>query len=150
MIGDAMCSRSIIHYRFANGVVLKLSGTDPRLGGGGTFIGDKGKITVFRGGYECDPVGLDEDPLPAGATRVYRNDHHMGNLFRCIRSRKDPIMDVETAHRVATLCHLGNIVRWLGRPLKWDAEKEIFPDDDEANAYLDCPKRKGYELPETV
>ncbi len=148
--GDALCSKSIIHYRFASGVVLKLSGTDPRLGGGGTFIGERGKITVFREGYECDPVGLDEDPLPAGATRVYRNDHHMGNFFRCVRSRKDPIMDVENAHRVATLCHLGNIARWLGRPLKWDPEKEVFPGDDEANTYLDCPKRKGYELPDQV
>ncbi len=148
--GDALCSKGIIHYKFANGVVLKLSGTDSRLGGGGTFIGDKGKITIFRGGYECDPVGLDEDPLPAGAIRVYRNDHHMGNFFRCVRSRKDPIMNVENAHRVATLCHLGNIARWIGRPLKWDPEKEVFPGDDEANQYLDIPRRKGYELPDTV
>jgi predicted dehydrogenase len=148
--GDAMSSKSIINYKFANGVVLELSGTDPRLGGGGTFIGTKGKITIFRGGYECDPKGLDEDPLPADAVRVYRNDHHMGNFFRCVGTRQDPIMNVENAHRVATLCHLGNIARQLGRPLKWDPEKEVFAGDDEANTYLDCPKRKGYELPETV
>ena len=148
--GDALCSKSIIHYKFASGVVLKLSGTDTRLGGGATFIGDKGKITIFRGGYQCDPKGLDEDPLPAGAIRVYRNDHHMGNFFRCVRSRTDPIMDVESAHRVATLCHLGNVARWLGRPLEWDPKKEVFPGDDEANQYLDIPRRKGYELPEQV
>ena len=89
--GDAMSSKSIINYKFANGVVLELSGTDPRLGGGGTFIGTKGKITIFRGGYECDPKGLDEDPLPADAVRVYRNDHHMGNFFRVrpLASRPD-------------------------------------------------------------
>ena len=67
----------------------------------------------------------------------------------CVRA-KDPIMNVENGHRVATLCHLGNIARWLGRPLKWDPEKEIFPGDDEANTYLDIPRRKGYELPEQV
>jgi predicted dehydrogenase len=148
--GDALCGKGIIHYRFVGGVVLKLSGTDARLGGGATFMGDKGKITIFRGGYECDPQGLDEDPLPADAIRVYRNDHHMGNFFRCVRSRQDPIMNVESGHRVATLCHLGNIARWLGRPLKWDPEKEVFPGDDEANQYLDIPRRKGYELPEQV
>ncbi len=146
--GDTMTGSPIINYRFANGVVLTLNGTDSRLGGGATFIGDKGKITIFRGGYECDPQGLDEDPLPSDAVRVYRNDHHMGNFFRCVHSRKDPIMDVENAHRVATLCHLGNIARWLGRSLKWDPEKEVFPGDDEANEYLDIPRRKGYELPE--
>jgi len=148
--GDTISSKTIINYKYANGVVLTLSGTESRLGGGATFIGDKGKITIFREGYECDPKGLDEDPLPANAIRVYKNDHHMGNFFRCVRSRKDPIMNVESAHRVATLCHLGNIARWIGRPLKWDPEKEVFPGDDVANGYLDCPKRKGYELPEQV
>jgi predicted dehydrogenase len=148
--GDAACSKSIINYRYANGVVLTLSGTDSKLGGGATFIGDKGRITIFRGGYECDPKGLDEDPLPAGATRVYKSDNHMQNFYDCVVSRKDPIMNVENGHRVATLCHLGNIARWLGRPLKWDPEKEIFPGDDEANQFIDVPKRKPYELPEQV
>ena len=52
-------------------------------------------------------------------------------------------MKVENGHRVATLCHLGNIARWLGRRLKWDPEKEIFPGDDEANKYLDVPETQG-------
>ena len=66
--GDAACSKTIIHYKYANGVVLSLSSNDPKLGGGATFIGDKGRITIFREGYECDPVGLDQDPLPAHAS----------------------------------------------------------------------------------
>jgi len=148
--GDALTSKTFIHYRFADGVVLKLDGTDKRLGGGATFIGEKGRITIFRGGYECEPKGLDQDPLPAGAIRLYESDNHVQNFFDCVRSRKDPIMDVEKGHRVATFCHLGNIARWLGRPVKWDPEKEEFPSDDEAKEYLDCPKRKGYELPDTV
>ena len=40
-----------------------------------------------------------------------------------------------------------NIARWLGRKVRWDPEKEIFPGDEEANTYLDRPKRKPYELP---
>jgi predicted dehydrogenase len=148
--GDAFTSKSIIHYRDANGVQITLNGTDKRLGGGATFIGDKGRITIFRGGYECEPADLDNDPLPSDAIRVYKSDNHMQNFFDCVRSRKDPIMDVEKGHRVATFCHLGNIARWLGRRLTWDPEKEEFPGDDEANQYLDTPKRKGYELPSQV
>ena len=56
----------------------------------------------------------------------------------------------EAGHSVATLCHLGNIARRLGRPLKWDSQKEIFPGDDEANQYVDVPKRKQYQLPTEV
>ncbi len=148
--GDALSSKSVINYKYANGVVLTLSSLNPRVGGGATFIGDKGRITIIRGGYECDPQGLDEDPLPADAVRVYESDNHMQNFYDCVVSRRDPIMNVENGHRVATLCHLGNIARWLGRPLKWDPEKEIFPGDDEANAFIDVPKRKGFELPEEV
>ena len=74
----------------------------------------------------------------------------MQNFFDCVASRKDPIMKVNSGHRVAALCHLGNIARWLGRRLKWDPQKEVFPGDDEANRYLDAPKRKGYELPNQV
>jgi predicted dehydrogenase len=148
--GDEHASQTIINYRFANDVVLALGGTDKRLGGGARFIGDKGEITIFRGGYECKPEGLDKDPLPADAIRLIESDNHMQNFFDCVRSREDPIMNVENGHRVATLCHLGNIARRIGRPLKWDPEKEEFPGDDEANRHLDSPKRTGYELPDQV
>ncbi len=148
--GDALCSHPIVHYRYANGVVLSLTSIDPKVGGGATFIGEKGRITIFRDGYECDPPSLDEDPLPPDAERVYESDDHMGNFFDCVASGKDPIMSVEAGHSVAALCHLGNIARWLGRRLEWDPERESFPADDEANEYLDVPKRKPYELPEEV
>jgi predicted dehydrogenase len=148
--GDAVASRSVINYRYRNGVVLTLSSLNPRVGGGATFIGDKGEITIIRGSYECKPKGLDRDPLPPGAIRLYESDNHMQNFYDCVKSRKAPVMNIENAHRVATLCHLGNIARWLGRRLQWDPEKEVFPGDEEANGYLDIPRRKGYELPENV
>lgn len=148
--GDKLMSEPIIHYLFPNGVELELSSTEKRVGGGGIFIGEKGKITIFRNGYVCEPKDLDKDPLPPDAIRVEVSDNHMQNFFDCVRTRKDPIVNVEIGHRIATLCHLGNIARWLGRRLKWDPEKEVFIGDDEANEYLDCPKRKGYELPEEV
>ena len=148
--GDAASSRSVIHYRYPNDVVLTLSSLNPRVGGGATFIGEKGEITIIRGSYECNPKGLDREPLPPDAIRVYESDNHMQNFYDCVESRKDPIMDIESGHRVATLCHLGNIARWLGRRLEWDPVTESFPHDEEANTYLDIPRRKGYELPEQV
>ena len=153
--GDEHTSKTIINYRFSNDVVLTLGGTDKRLGGGARFVGEKGEITIFRQGYECNPKGLDEDPLPSDAVRLIESDNHIQNFFDCVKSRQDPIMNVEAGHRVATMCHLGNIARWIGRPIKWDPEKEEFPGDDEANLYLDSPypdrpKRKGYELPDQV
>ena len=65
----------------------------------------------------------------------------------CIRTREKPNADVEIGHRTASLCQLLVITRQLGRRLKWDPDKEIFPGDEEANALLDRPRRRGWELP---
>jgi hypothetical protein len=35
----------------------------------------------------------------------------------------------------------------LNRRLKCDPDTETFPGDVEANAFVDRPRRKGYELP---
>ena len=75
------------------------------------------------------------------------SDNHFQNWFDCIKSGKRPIADVEIGHRSATICHLVNIVRWLGRRLHWDPEKEIFPGDEEAKTLPEPAKRKPYELP---
>ena len=70
----------------------------------------------------------------------------MGNFFDCVASRKKPISDVESQHRSVSTCHLGNISMRVGRPLKWDAEKEEFPGDAEANSWLSREQRSGYEI----
>jgi len=145
--GETVCNKPKILYRYADGVVLKL---DNGPAGGATFVGERGRISVDRGRCQSDPKELASAPLPDGAQRLYVSDNHMGNWFDCIKSRKLPVADVEIGHRSATVCHLGNIARWLGRKLKWDPAKETFPGDKEANAYLDRPRRKGYRMPETI
>jgi len=70
----------------------------------------------------------------------------MHNWFECIRSRKQPVADVEIGHRTTTLCHLGNIARWTKRPLHWEPKKEQFVDDAEANGYLQRPMREPWSL----
>ena len=124
-------------------MVLSLSSVDPKLGGGATFIGDKGRITIFREGTSATRWGWTRTRSRPTRSRVYQSDNHMENFFACVVSRKDPIMPVENGHSVATLCHLGNIARRLGRRLKWDPEKEIFPGDDEANQYHRLPETQG-------
>jgi hypothetical protein len=68
----------------------------------------------------------------------------MGNFFDCLRSRKAPVCEAEIGHRSASVCHLGVIALRLGRKLKWDAAKEEFVDDREANGYLVREMRKPW------
>jgi len=141
--GEEACGKPKLLYRYADGVILKL---DNGPSGGAIFIGDKGRISIDRGTYDCS---LDQDPAgtPKKGRRPDANENHIGNWFESMRSRKLPAADVEIGHRSVTVCHLGNIARWLGRRLKWDPATETFPGDDEANAHLDRPRRKGHELP---
>jgi hypothetical protein len=145
--GEQACRKPMIFYRYAGGVTLKLDNGNP---GGAIFIGDKGKIEIFRGRVTSNPDGIVKEPIRDDEIHLYESGNHMQNWIDCIKSRKRPICDVEIGHRSSTVCHLGNIARWLGRPLRWDPVKEEFPGDAEANQYVDRPRRKGYELPETV
>jgi len=137
-----------VRMRYANGVLIKLEPGEPAAGA--VFVGDQGKIRVGNNTYSSNPEEIAKTPPQDLKVRLPVSDNHMQNWFDSIKSRKRPIADVEIGHRSAILCHLGNIVRWVGRPLRWDPKAETFPGDDEANAYLDRPMRGPYRLPEPV
>jgi predicted dehydrogenase len=142
--GDSVCSQNRVSFRYANGVVVKL---DNGPEAGAIFVGDKGKVVVGNSSFTCEPAGLAEEPLAPADPRLEVSDDHFQNWFDCIRSRRRPIADVEIGHRSAVICHLCNIARWVGRRLRWDPERELFPGDEEANKYLQRPQRKAYQLP---
>ncbi len=70
---------------------------------------------------------------------VYKSENHYKDFLNAMRTRTKPICDVETGHRTATVCNLGNIAYQLKRPLKWNPKKEKFKNDAEANALLGRP-----------
>jgi len=145
--GEKMCSSPMVFFRYANGITVKLDNGNP---GGAIFVGEEGKIEIFRGRVTSNPTELVEEPIGADEIHLYKSDNHTENWLECIKSREKPICDVEIGQRSTTLCHLGNIARWAGRKLQWDPEKEVFVGDEAANQFLDRSRRKGYELPETV
>ncbi|MCU0875035.1 MAG: Gfo/Idh/MocA family oxidoreductase [Pirellulaceae bacterium] len=142
--GDKICQVPMIYYRYADGVVVKL---DNGSGGGGIFFGENGKMDLSRGLVRTNPPEIAEE-INKQAKGADQN--HVGNWIECMKSRAKPVADVEIGHRSITVCHLGNIARWAGRKLRWDPVKEVFPDDADANQYLDRQRRKPYELPETI
>ena len=130
-----------LRYLYANGVEM-IHGDS----GGVLFIGTEGKILVNRGKFEATPASLGEAPLPANAIRLYNSYSHTKNFLDCMRSRKKPICDVEIGCRSATVCHLGNIAYWHHRHLYWDPVTERFLRDEEANQWLDRPKRSPWQV----
>lgn len=146
-------------YRYPGGVIMTVSDEGRN---GILLTGTRGRIFVNRGTIEGTPVEkLTHQPLSREEFNVYAHDNltrpqragkldaiinHMGNFFDCVESRAMPISDAESQHRSASTCHLGNIAMRLNRPLKWDALRETFPEDNGARSLLSRQQRKGFEV----
>ena len=94
-------------------------------------------------------VSMDEvpqEPIPENGVHLYKSTNHLQDFLSCVRSRKRPICDVEVGCRSVTVCHLGNLAYWNHRKLKWNPEKERFVGDDEANRWLNPPKREPWKV----
>ncbi len=70
---------------------------------------------------------------------------HARNFLDCVKSRKQPISDLESSHRVSTTCHLANLSLRLGRKLRWDPRREEIVGDAEAAKWLARPYRKPWD-----
>ena len=116
-------------YVFANGMKINV-------GGGQGYLCEAGMVKPQR-----------QVKVPPGL-RWYNDGagNPISDLVGCIKSRKKPFRDVEYAHRVATVCHLGNIALKLGRNLKWNPDKEEFVNDVEANRLVDRPRRGPWQI----
>ncbi len=134
-----------VKLRYANGVVVHVQsgGTSLRFIGSEGWVGNR----HFAAPLEASsPNILKWKPGP-NDIRLYTNprgEHR--DFLDCVKSRRDPYFPVEVGHRCSTLAHLGNIAMILGRPLKWDPDREIFPDDPEANALKSRPMREPWRL----
>ena len=115
---------------------------------GAVYWGDKGRLTVTYGDrHTTDTEQKAKDfKTPHGGVDVFRSPGHFENFEDCIKSREKPIMHIESAHRVSTLCILGNISYRLRRKLEWDAVNERVRNDDEANRLLSRPGRGPWHL----
>jgi predicted dehydrogenase len=100
------------------------------------FLGSEGKIEVSRKFYRSDINGLTEFKLKNSDTPLYRSENHYQDWIDAIKTRTQPVSDVETGHRTATVCNIANIAYTLERPLKWAPSHEQFIDDDDANRML--------------
>jgi predicted dehydrogenase len=126
-------------FEYANGVVMAEKPWNEKKTKGVKFWGSNGWIEVARGYFNA----LDESLKPTGEQP--RSSHHV-NFIDAMRSRKDPIANVEIGHRTCTTCTLGNISHELRRPVQWDPAREQFVNDAEASRHLHREYREGYRL----
>lgn len=100
------------------------------------FTGTEGEIRIERGKIETTPASLKDRIIGESEKHVYKSIDHYKDFLNAMRKRSMPVCDVETGHRTATVCNIGNIAYQLNRSLQWDPVKEMFSNDAEANALL--------------
>jgi len=122
------------------------------------FEGDKGRMFVNRGRITGKAIEeQDADPklkekVMADVVALFKGNtakmgDHMGNFFEAFKFGKWPISDVASQHRSVSACHLANLSIRLKRKLTWDAAKEQFVGDSEADGMLSRPQRDEYRVP---
>jgi predicted dehydrogenase len=77
------------------------------------------------------------DPRPA----------HVRNFLDCLHSRRQPVLNLEIAHHVSTVAHLGNIAYRSGQKITWDAAAEKVVGNHEAERLVGVKYRPPWKLP---
>jgi hypothetical protein len=69
-----------------------------------------------------------------------------GDFIECVKTREKPFRDIELAVNSVAVSHFGIIAYQVQRSLKWDAAKQQFIGDEEANRLLDSARREPWQL----
>jgi len=131
----------VLTYKYANGVTMTRDKAN-----GVLFTGTKGEVETNRGHLRTVPEELKNQQIGPNEIHLYESRNHYTDWLDAIRKRSRPICDIETGCRSVSVCHLGNMAYKLGRPLKWDPEREVFLGDSGANRLLSCAMRSPWHL----
>jgi len=131
-------------YRYANGTTVRATGSGEN---GLHLTGEDGKwLFVSRNRIGASDQRIISEPLPNNAVRLGAGNNHMMNFINSVRSRQQPICNVEVGHRSVTVCHLGVLAIRTGLRLRWNPETEQFVDNQRANQWLSRPMRAPWRL----
>lgn len=91
--------------------------------------------------------GTPGEKVPAKPVPAYKGTGGIyGDFIECVKTRERPFRDIESAINTVMVSHLGIAAYKLQRSLKWDAAKQEFPGDQEANRLLDRARREPWQL----
>jgi predicted dehydrogenase len=133
-----------VKYRYSNGVEVhvKSGGTALRLTGSKGWVGN----AKWRGKLEAsDPKILQTEYTPETSKHWQMPPSEHRNFLDCVKSRRPTTYTAETMHLLHTTLLMGDAAIRLGRKLKWDAKKEEFIDDDEANGMRSIAYRDDWK-----
>lgn len=117
------------------------------------FYGTDGTLFVDRSGFEITPETRREGDQfvdrTSGRRQVSRPDNptHARNFIDCVKSRQQPICDIEIGHRSSSTAILGNLAYRSGQMVAWDGATETITNrNTKASALLEREYRAPWKL----
>lgn len=113
---------------------------------GAYFEGDKGTLICDYNTRSITINGETVQDIPSVEKTIERSPGHQQNFIDSVKFRKQPESRLDYAREMTLPMHLAVISWRLGRKLEWNAEKEKFTGDSEANDLLSRKYRKAWSL----
>ncbi len=134
--------------KYRGGVEMHVAnGGNKNIGGGTKWIGEDGRwVWVDRGGIDANPKSLLRERIGPDAIRLFRSPGHQREFLDCVKSRRPTTTPAETAHRSASIGHLGQIAMITGRRIRWNPDTEQILNDPTASRMLSTPMRAPWRL----
>ena len=71
---------------------------------------------------------------------------HVRNFLDCVKSRENPVENVEIGHYVSNIAHLGNLAFRTNSEIHWDVDKEVAIGNPAADALVAPQYREPWKL----
>jgi hypothetical protein len=112
------------------------------------FEGTDGWVFIWRDFVDAHPKTLLDIKIgPNDKIHLNRpGGEPIPDFIECVKRRLRTCAPVEIAHQSTNMCSLGAISMRLGRKLTWDAAKEEFVNDSEANRLKFRAMREPWRL----
>ncbi len=122
------------------------------------FYGTKGTLHLgWRDGWTFYPApeerrdrdkSVETAPVLHEEPKTHTRDAHnipelWADFIDAVKTRRKPVCDIEIGHRSTNMSLLGMLSMKLGKSIKWDGDKELVINDEQANKLL----RRDYRLP---
>jgi len=111
------------------------------------WYGTEGTVIMNDAGWEVIPEKRKSSLEPekhrsSGDPRLA----HVRNFLDCVKSRKQPVLNLELGHSISTLAHLGNLAYRSGSKITWDAANERIINNPEADRLVGVQYRGPWKL----
>lgn len=95
-------------------------------------MGSEGWVAASRGGIDAEPKSLLKTVIKPDGIHLLQDSDHYRDFLNCVRMRKTPVSNINSAVQSDFMSHLSDIAIRSGRKIRWDPKTEGIEGDEAA------------------